>query len=237
MSSPAASATAERKNPAEQITFRFCSECSNMLYPKEDEVDRKLMFTCRTCNFSEEATSSCIFRNAMNNAAGETAGVTQDVGSDPTVGSPSLLDSHGDISGRRGSGSSGLSASSNASTGSACISTCLSCGCMIICDTCGDHFSILAADPGTPELELDKASVTGPDQDVDMLDGDDLLDVSLDEVEIVPWSGDSLDELGLFMSRQEDMFGLSDIDFDMDQKPENVLMPVILQAQVASVLA
>jgi DNA-directed RNA polymerase II subunit RPB9 len=85
MSSPAASASGDRKKPAEQITFRFCSECSNMLYPKEDEVDRKLMFTCRTCNFSEEATSSCIFRNAMNNAAGETAGVTQDVGSDPTL--------------------------------------------------------------------------------------------------------------------------------------------------------
>jgi DNA-directed RNA polymerase II subunit RPB9 len=239
MSSPAASATGERKNPAEQITFRFCSECSNMLYPKEDEVDRKLMFTCRTCNFSEEATSSCIFRNAMNNAAGETAGVTQDVGSDPTVGSPSLLDSHGDVSGRRGSGSSGLSSSSNASSassGSACISTCLSCGCMIICDTCGDHFSMLAADSGTPELELDKASLPGADRDVDMLDGDDLLDVSLDDVEIVPWSGDSLDELGLFMSRQEDMFGLGAVDFGTDQKPETILMPDVLQAQVASAL-
>jgi DNA-directed RNA polymerase II subunit RPB9 len=237
MSSPAASATGERKNPAEQITFRFCSECSNMLYPKEDEVDRKLMFTCRTCNFSEEATSSCIFRNAMNNAAGETAGVTQDVGSDPTVGSPSLLDSYGDVSGRWGSGSSGMSSSSNTSTGSACISTCLSCGCMIVCDTCGDHFSMLAADSGTPELELDRASLLGADQDVDMLDEDDLLDVNLDDVEIVPWSGDSLDELGLFMSRQEDMFGLSDIDFGTDQKPENVLMPVVLQAQVTSALA
>jgi len=73
------------KKPLEQITFRFCSECSNMLYPKEDEVERKLLFTCRTCSFSEEAQSSCIFRNVLNNAAGETAGVTQDVGSDPTV--------------------------------------------------------------------------------------------------------------------------------------------------------
>jgi hypothetical protein len=39
------------------------------------------------------------------------------------------------------------------------------------------------------------------------------------------------------MSRQEDMFGLSDIDFGTDQKPENVLMPVVLQAQVTSALA
>ena len=89
MSSPAASSTAgaapKEKKPLEQITFRFCSECSNMLYPRESENENKLLFTCRTCNFSEDATSSCIYRNILNNAAGVTAGVTQDVGSDPTV--------------------------------------------------------------------------------------------------------------------------------------------------------
>jgi DNA-directed RNA polymerase II subunit RPB9 len=69
----------------EQITFRFCSECSNMLYPKEDEDAHKLQFTCRTCQYTEEAASTCVFRNVLNNSAGETAGVTQDVGSDPTV--------------------------------------------------------------------------------------------------------------------------------------------------------
>ncbi|KFA62488.1 hypothetical protein S40285_08059 [Stachybotrys chlorohalonatus IBT 40285] len=69
----------------EQVTFRFCSECSNMLYPKEDEVDRKLQYTCRTCQYTEDAQSSCVFRNILNSSSGETAGVTQDVGSDPTV--------------------------------------------------------------------------------------------------------------------------------------------------------
>lgn len=61
----------------------ICS--SNMLYPKEDPDTHRLQFACRTCQFSEEATSSCVFRNVLNNAVGETAGVTQDVGSDPTV--------------------------------------------------------------------------------------------------------------------------------------------------------
>lgn len=60
-----------------------------MLYPKEDLDSHKLQFTCRTCQYTEEATSTCVFRNLMNNAVGETAGVTQDVGSDPTVSSPS----------------------------------------------------------------------------------------------------------------------------------------------------
>ncbi|KAI1384799.1 DNA-directed RNA polymerase II subunit RPB9 [Hypoxylon trugodes] len=86
MSSPMPSNDGDApKNAQEQITFRFCSECSNMLYPKEDEDAHKLQFTCRTCQYTEEATSSCVFRNVMNNAAGETAGVTQDVGSDPTL--------------------------------------------------------------------------------------------------------------------------------------------------------
>ncbi|KAL6717062.1 hypothetical protein ACLMJK_004976 [Lecanora helva] len=89
MASPAPSTTSATHAPQkqqEQITFRFCRECSNMLYPKEDPMTRKLMFACRTCQFSEEAQSSCVFRNNMYNTVGETAGVTQDVGSDPTVG-------------------------------------------------------------------------------------------------------------------------------------------------------
>ena len=89
MASPAANSTSAEgdgsKKDLEQITFRFCSECANMLYPKEDEDSHKLQFTCRTCQFTEEATSTCVFRYVSGNAAGETAGVTQDVGSDPTV--------------------------------------------------------------------------------------------------------------------------------------------------------
>jgi len=64
-----------------------------MLYPKEDEDSHKLMFTCRTCQYTEPASSSCVFRHILNNAAGETAGVTQDVGSDPTVCGPVPFDS------------------------------------------------------------------------------------------------------------------------------------------------
>jgi len=85
MASPASSSGEEPKKNMEQITFRFCSECSNMLYPKEDPDTHRLQFACRTCQYSEEAASSCVFRNVLNNAVGEIAGVTQDVGSDPTL--------------------------------------------------------------------------------------------------------------------------------------------------------
>ncbi|KAL8986826.1 MAG: hypothetical protein Q9177_003916 [Variospora cf. flavescens] len=63
---------------------------SNMLYAKEDRINNKLMFACRTCQYSEDAASACVFRNSIYNVIGETAGVTQDVGSDPTVGLPDL---------------------------------------------------------------------------------------------------------------------------------------------------
>jgi hypothetical protein len=58
---------------------------SNMLYPKEARESNRLIYCCRTCDYKEEATSTCVFRNVLNTAVGETAGVTQDVGSDPTV--------------------------------------------------------------------------------------------------------------------------------------------------------
>ncbi|KAI9796618.1 MAG: hypothetical protein M1833_006058 [Piccolia ochrophora] len=87
-SSPAEDSSNKPQNNLEQITFQFCRECSNMLYPKEDRLNNTLMFACRTCQFSEPATSSCVFRNFLQNTVGETAGVTQDVGSDPTVGAP-----------------------------------------------------------------------------------------------------------------------------------------------------
>lgn len=92
MSSPQSpsSDAGDSKKP-EQVSFRFCSECSNMLYPKEDERNLKLQFTCRTCQFTEDAKTTCVFRNNLENSAGETAGVTQDVGSDPTVSDLSPL--------------------------------------------------------------------------------------------------------------------------------------------------
>ncbi|KAI4154526.1 MAG: hypothetical protein LQ340_001615 [Diploschistes diacapsis] len=75
----------EQSGGKEEITFRFCRECSNMLYPKEDRESNTLIFACRTCQFSEPAPSSCVYRNTLSNTVGETAGVTQDVGSDPTL--------------------------------------------------------------------------------------------------------------------------------------------------------
>ena len=49
------------------------------------------MFTCRTCHVGEPATSHCVYQNKLNSQVGDTAGVTQDVASDPTVCLPESL--------------------------------------------------------------------------------------------------------------------------------------------------
>ncbi|KAK2762628.1 hypothetical protein FQN54_000801 [Arachnomyces sp. PD_36] len=95
--SPAPSnAGGEASQAVDNVHFKFCRECSNLLYPKEDRVNNTLMFTCRTCHVGEPATSHCVFQNKLHSQVGDTAGVTTDVGSDPTVGAPIFCTMCGD---------------------------------------------------------------------------------------------------------------------------------------------
>ncbi|KAK9320753.1 hypothetical protein V1517DRAFT_328389 [Lipomyces orientalis] len=66
-------------------SFRFCVECNNMLYPKEDKVNQRLLYSCRNCPYKEAAADSKVYRNEILADVSETAGVTLDVGSDPTL--------------------------------------------------------------------------------------------------------------------------------------------------------
>ncbi|KZL65997.1 DNA directed RNA polymerase II 15 kDa [Colletotrichum tofieldiae] len=157
MSTTSQDETANKK--LEQITFRFCSECSNMLYPKEDEETHRLQFTCRTCQFTEEAQSTCVFRNVMNNAAGETAGVTQDVGSDPTVGDSQTI---------------------------LAPVVCIGCGHAILCSGCGnpsDDFNVSAVVVQPGDSQSKKTEITWDDL-MDMAE-DEALDEYDEEKESV----------------------------------------------------
>ncbi|KAF1965609.1 hypothetical protein BU23DRAFT_22260 [Bimuria novae-zelandiae CBS 107.79] len=84
MSSPAAEQQEVEGN--KKILFRFCTECSNLLFPREDKAESKLLFACRTCAHVEDAPSACVMRTEIASSAGDTAGVTSDIGQDPTVG-------------------------------------------------------------------------------------------------------------------------------------------------------
>lgn len=69
------------------VGIRFCQECNNMLYPKEDKENKVLMyavsiineyhftlrkilnpwymFQCRNCDFKQLADSNCIYVNKI----------------------------------------------------------------------------------------------------------------------------------------------------------------------------
>ncbi|KAK6437506.1 DNA-directed RNA polymerase II core subunit rpb9 [Oleoguttula sp. CCFEE 5521] len=71
---------------SKKISFRFCRECSNMLYPNANNHDNTLMFSCKSCQYSEEARAACVYRNSLQEQIAETAGNVEDVAQDPTVG-------------------------------------------------------------------------------------------------------------------------------------------------------
>ncbi|KAF2763271.1 hypothetical protein EJ05DRAFT_32640 [Pseudovirgaria hyperparasitica] len=75
----------DEADQSKKIAFRFCSECSNLLYPKEDKINARLMFACRTCQYATEALTPMVTRKEVSSSAGDTAGLTDDIGQDPTL--------------------------------------------------------------------------------------------------------------------------------------------------------
>ncbi|XP_037898221.1 uncharacterized protein LOC119642960 isoform X1 [Glossina fuscipes] len=47
------------------VGIRFCQECNNMLYPKEDKENKILLYACRNCDYKQEADSNCIYVNKI----------------------------------------------------------------------------------------------------------------------------------------------------------------------------
>ncbi|CCE80477.1 Piso0_003594 [Millerozyma farinosa CBS 7064] len=72
-------------------SFRFCAECNNMLYPKEDKENARLLYSCRNCTYTELAENPKVYRHELITNIGETAGVVQDIGKDPTLPRSSKL--------------------------------------------------------------------------------------------------------------------------------------------------
>ncbi|KAL5140904.1 DNA-directed RNA polymerases II, IV and V subunit 9A [Glycine soja] len=65
--------------------MKFCRECNNILYPKEDRDQKVLLFACRNCDHQEVADNFCVYRNEIHHSVGERTQVLQDVAADPTL--------------------------------------------------------------------------------------------------------------------------------------------------------
>ncbi|CAN9169948.1 dna-directed rna polymerase ii subunit rpb9 [Alternaria burnsii] len=156
MASPAAQMGGS-KGGKEPILFRFCSECSNLLFPREDKSENKLLFACRTCSFTEEAPSSCVMRHEIASTVGATAGVTAEVAQDPTVGY-SLSDAQ--------------AAQAALSEEMPC---CTMCGMPIMCQECGEESApgfALEAEDEDPQAERPQQEMREEDEMFEDYDDD-----------------------------------------------------------------
>lgn len=67
------------------VGIKFCSECNNMLYPKEDKERKKLLYACRNCDWKTNADNNCVYVNKITHEVDELARIVSDVIHDPTL--------------------------------------------------------------------------------------------------------------------------------------------------------
>ena len=67
------------------VGIKFCQECNNMLYPKEDKENKQLLYACRNCDYKELANNNCIYVNKIVNEVNCLTGINTDVIGDPTM--------------------------------------------------------------------------------------------------------------------------------------------------------
>ena len=108
-----------------------------MLYPKEDDVNNQLMFACRMCQYSEKAEVTCIYRNALKEEIAETAGNTDDVEDDPTVGDDDVPDDEDDYPQHPDYNYDSAMEMEDAVGDETVPEMCTLCGKEILCPTCG----------------------------------------------------------------------------------------------------
>ncbi|KAL7057038.1 hypothetical protein AAHC03_019342 [Spirometra sp. Aus1] len=75
----------EDEEKAGTVGILFCSECYNMLYPKEDKRHKRLMYACRNCDYTQAADNPCVYVNRLEQEIDELALIVPDVVHDPTL--------------------------------------------------------------------------------------------------------------------------------------------------------
>ncbi|XP_071038988.1 DNA-directed RNA polymerase II subunit RPB9 [Parasteatoda tepidariorum] len=67
------------------VGIKFCQECNNMLYPREDKENKVLLYACRNCDYQEVTTNNCIYVNKITHEVDELTQIVSDVIHDPTL--------------------------------------------------------------------------------------------------------------------------------------------------------
>jgi len=77
--------TKKKKNNQGFVGIRFCPECNNMLYPREDKQNKQLMYACRNCDYRQIAENNCIYVNKITHEVDHITNINSDVIGDPTL--------------------------------------------------------------------------------------------------------------------------------------------------------
>jgi DNA-directed RNA polymerase II subunit RPB9 len=63
---------------------KFCPECNNLLYPKENKQHKRLYYFCKTCDHIEESDVHLIYTNNLKIKSSTDSSSAKDLFSDPT---------------------------------------------------------------------------------------------------------------------------------------------------------
>jgi DNA-directed RNA polymerase II subunit RPB9 len=65
--------------------MNFCRECNNLLYPREDRINKRLLYACRNCTYSEAAKANCVYTNEIKQSINSNLLVSKETSLDPTL--------------------------------------------------------------------------------------------------------------------------------------------------------
>lgn len=74
-----------KSKPTKYIGISFCKECNNMLYPKEDTINKQLLYACRNCGFDKVAKNNCVYVNNLADTFDELRCINTDIIQDPAL--------------------------------------------------------------------------------------------------------------------------------------------------------
>ena len=66
------------------MSTTFCAECNNLLYPKEDKLNKQLLYACRNCEFEQPAPSGTVYHHQILQSAMDQTTASVDLSHDPT---------------------------------------------------------------------------------------------------------------------------------------------------------
>ncbi|KAJ7542436.1 hypothetical protein O6H91_10G106900 [Diphasiastrum complanatum] len=64
---------------------KFCPECNNLLYPREDRRQQILIYACGSCNHKEKADSNIVYWKQIQQPGEDESLLPQDLTSETTL--------------------------------------------------------------------------------------------------------------------------------------------------------